>query len=183
MRKVIPEVRLVFAVRDPVARMRSHYRHEVLRSRERRPFVEAAGDVEAQYVTKSLYGSALSAYLEVFDRDQMLVFQMEDLDAEVGVWEAILSHIGVEQQPMSRERFNESSRKRQFTPLYLWMWERGLGRASGSLPGPMRKLAKAVMTRDPEQGTELLASAEQAPSSEVVDLIGRDQELFRSLTL
>lgn len=41
MSALVPDVRLVYLVREPVARLRSHYLHEYQRSRERRPLLEA----------------------------------------------------------------------------------------------------------------------------------------------
>lgn len=65
---LIPEVRLLYALRHPVERMRSHYRHQVLRARELRDFGAAVQDPESDYVRRSLYGRVLEIYLRHFSQ-------------------------------------------------------------------------------------------------------------------
>ena len=50
MHESIPDARLIYLVRHPVERARSHYRHEVQRGRETRPFRVAIGDTPCRPV-------------------------------------------------------------------------------------------------------------------------------------
>jgi Sulfotransferase domain len=75
---VVPGVRLVFVVRDPVARMRSHYQHEVAALRERRPIEQALREDPA-YLDRSRYGVQVERYLAHFPREQLLILRAEDL--------------------------------------------------------------------------------------------------------
>src|ERR1700722_11324857 len=68
MAQVIPEARLVYVVRDPIARMRSMYMHQVSAGRERRRAEEAL--LDDRYLGPSLYGFQPAAFLEYFSSSQ-----------------------------------------------------------------------------------------------------------------
>jgi hypothetical protein len=75
MAQLIPAARLVYLVRDPVARMQSMYMHQVSVGRERRrPEVALRDD---RYLGPSRYGFQLAAFLDHFDRSQVLVIASE----------------------------------------------------------------------------------------------------------
>jgi hypothetical protein len=75
--QVIPEARLVYVVRDPIARMRSMYMHQVSAGRERRR--PEAALLDDRYLGPSQYGFQLAGFLEHFDRSQVLVIASEVL--------------------------------------------------------------------------------------------------------
>jgi hypothetical protein len=77
MAQVIPEARLVYVVRDPIARMRSMYMHQVSAGRERRR--PEAALLDDRYLGPSQYGFQLAGFLEHFDRSQVLVIASEVL--------------------------------------------------------------------------------------------------------
>jgi hypothetical protein len=82
IRGVVPEARLVYVVRDPVARMVSHYVHEVAGGREQRPAADAlapASPEQSDYVAFSSYALQLERYLACFDESQVLVLSSEAL--------------------------------------------------------------------------------------------------------
>jgi hypothetical protein len=71
MAQVVPEARLVYVVRDPIARMQAIYMHQVSAGRERRRAEVAL--LDDRYLGPSLYGFQLAAFLDHFDRSQVLV--------------------------------------------------------------------------------------------------------------
>jgi hypothetical protein len=77
MAQVIPQARLVYVVRDPIARMQSMYMHQVSAGRERRRAEVAL--LDDRYLGPSLYGFQLAAFLDHFDRGQVLVIASEAL--------------------------------------------------------------------------------------------------------
>ena len=81
MRKVVPDIKLVYVLRDPIQRMRSHYLHQLSVGFERRPLRDALIS-DIQYLSLSQYSLQLDQYLEYFDRSQLLVLRAEDLAAE-----------------------------------------------------------------------------------------------------
>ncbi len=89
-----PDVRLIFLVRHPLDRLRSHYRHEVQRGREKRPLSEAVSDSDNEYVRRSCYYSTLSPYISRFTEDQIKVVTTETLiDPDSTGWQSILSYL------------------------------------------------------------------------------------------
>jgi hypothetical protein len=95
MAQLVPEARLVYVVRDPIARMQSMYMHQVSAGRERRrPEVALLDD---RYLGPSLYGFQLAAFLDHFDRSQVLVIASEVLrDRPREALSAVFDHLTVD---------------------------------------------------------------------------------------
>ncbi|HEX6283884.1 MAG TPA: sulfotransferase domain-containing protein, partial [Pyrinomonadaceae bacterium] len=74
----IPDVRLVYIVRDPIARIRSHYQTRSAEGTERLPF-DVAVFRNPIYLNYSRYALQIERYLEYFPREQMMVITAEDL--------------------------------------------------------------------------------------------------------
>lgn len=74
----LPDVRLVYAVRDPVARIRSHYQTRLAEGSEKAAFADAVFD-NPIYLDYSRYALQIEQYLEHFPREQLLVITSEDL--------------------------------------------------------------------------------------------------------
>ena len=80
IKKVIPSVRLIYLVRDPVARIVSHYMHRRDEGKENRSLDEALSQFEGnQYIDCSRYHMQLQRYLEHFPQSQILVVSAEDM--------------------------------------------------------------------------------------------------------
>jgi Sulfotransferase domain len=99
MAALVPDVRLVYVVRDPVDRIRSHYLHDLARGRERRPLAEAVPGNE-HYLAPSRYAVQVQQYLDHFASDQLLVVRSEDLRADRGATMArVHAFVGVTPRP------------------------------------------------------------------------------------
>jgi hypothetical protein len=95
MAQVVPQARLVYVVRDPIARMQSMYMHQVSAGRERRPAVLAL--LDDRYLGPSRYGFQLAAFLDHFDRSQVLVIANEVLrDRPREALSAVFDHLAVD---------------------------------------------------------------------------------------
>jgi len=117
---VVPRVRLIALLRNPIDRAYSHYQHEVALGREPLPFDEAL-DVEAErmrgevermtadpsyfshewwdhtYLARGRYAEQLERWYAVFPRDQLLVVSSADLDERPGeTYAEILAFVGAE---------------------------------------------------------------------------------------
>lgn len=79
--RTLPDVRLVYVLRHPIDRMRSHWLHQVADGRTRRSVNEALR-VSDDHLLCSSYGMQLAAYLEHFDREQILLVRSEDLRSD-----------------------------------------------------------------------------------------------------
>lgn len=182
MFRTVPTARLIYALRHPVDRMRSHYRHRVLRARENRPFSDAISEPDNRYVRCSCYGRVLRDYLMHFPREHLLAYRLDALDSDNGqTWSQILEHIGAAQAYMPLDRHNETTAKVQFTPVLRWLWERDMIPTS-RLPEPIQRVGRKLLTK-PHRGQEsLLASASEPVSKSVLDTLRRDQELVLDVT-
>jgi hypothetical protein len=81
MARVVPEARLIYVMRDPVARMRSHWVHAVDSGTEHHPL----GDTllgNPYFRECSSYGMQLERYLEHFPRERVLLLTAEELQAD-----------------------------------------------------------------------------------------------------
>ena len=77
--KHIPDVRLIFCVREPVERAVSNYIHMWSMGHERRPIDEALLDLGSSYLQRSRYAHQLAPFRAAFGEDQILVIRQEDL--------------------------------------------------------------------------------------------------------
>ena len=76
--ELLPEVKLIYLVRDPLRRLESHYRHRLVTGKEwRRP--EAAIARDPSYLAAGLYGAQLAEYRKHFRPDQILILNSERL--------------------------------------------------------------------------------------------------------
>lgn len=82
MARIVPEARLVYAVRDPIERAVSQYLHHRADGAERRPIEEALLDPASQYLARSMYYARLEPYLTRFPRDRLLICAQENLLAD-----------------------------------------------------------------------------------------------------
>jgi hypothetical protein len=95
MAQVVPDARLIYVVRDPVARMQSMYMHQVSAGRERRRAEVAL--LDERYLGPSRYGFQLAAFLDHFDRSQILVIASEVLRGSPReALSAVYDHLGVD---------------------------------------------------------------------------------------
>jgi Sulfotransferase domain len=95
MAQLIPAARLVYVVRDPIDRMRSMYMHQVSAGRERRRAEQAL--LDDRYLGPSRYGFQLAAFLDHFERGQVLVIASEVLrDRPREALTAVFHHLAVD---------------------------------------------------------------------------------------
>lgn len=144
--EVLPDAKLVFLARHPIERLRSHYRHEVQRGRERQPFITAVRQPGNTYIGSSRYYACLAPYFEQFSRKQVCFVRFEELLDGVG-WDAVLAHLGLPARPAPDAAYNISVEKRRYTPALRRLWEMGGLKWTARLPRSVRSLGKALFTR------------------------------------
>jgi hypothetical protein len=160
--ETLPWARLIFVARHPIDRLRSHYRHQVRRGRERRPLSAALEQPNNEYIRYSMYDKCLQPYFALFPKEQIRVVRFEDLiDREASGWEAVLSHLGLVSRPCPPVAYNTSSKKTQFTRPMLWTWERGLLRRVDAVPHVVRAIGKRILIRRTGSGAHFLTESDQ----------------------
>jgi len=121
MASVVPDAKLVYVVRDPLHRIRSHYIHNCAHRGERRS-IDAAVRANPDFLDFSRYAYQLGLFLEHFDRQQILIVSSEQLRHERDVvLRRIFEFIGVASDADIQnidEEFNRGRDKRR-TPLFL----------------------------------------------------------------
>jgi len=126
MHALVPDVRLVYVVRDPIERMISHYVGSRASGREDRPFAEAVTPPRNNYVHTSQYFRQLSPYREHFDDEQIRIYALEAFAAEpAAVLRDLHRFIGVDptvaDEQLRQGQFNASHRKRRRGGWYQWL--------------------------------------------------------------
>ncbi|HEX4822025.1 MAG TPA: sulfotransferase domain-containing protein [Acidimicrobiales bacterium] len=130
-----PEVRLIYCMREPLARIRAGYIHSVAAGTESRP-IDVAVMEDLRLLTPSLYALQLERYLAVFPRERILCLQHEAMrrDPE-GALDETLRFLGLDAswRPDTFDRVNVSSEKRAprgwwrrlggltFRPQFSWL--------------------------------------------------------------
>lgn len=85
IRSVVPDVKLIYLVRDPVARVVSDYMHQYAHAQERRPLAAVVADPafgRSDYVSRGRYAYQLEQYLAQFPMEQILVLDQADLQRD-----------------------------------------------------------------------------------------------------
>ncbi|MEO1064393.1 MAG: sulfotransferase domain-containing protein [Actinomycetota bacterium] len=151
MRAALPDVRLVYVVREPIARMRSMYRHQVDRGEETLPFAEAI-QRRPEYVEWSRYGHQASRYLDHFDADRLLIVSSIDLrDRAQETMGTVFDFLEV--QPMASERFSVPHHAAEGKFAFSSRWEavRRTARSAGvseRVPTRWKQRARAAVGRN-----------------------------------
>ena len=109
MAQVVPQARLVYVVRDPIARMQSMYMHQVSAGRERRRAEVAL--LDDRYLGPSRYGFQLAAFLDHFDRSQVLVIASEELrERPREALSAVFTHLAVDPAAVDLDKRRQDHR-------------------------------------------------------------------------
>ena len=97
MHATLPDARLVYLVREPLARALSQWRHHVADGDETRPAGAALLDEGSQYVARSRFYERLAPFLRCFGPERVLVVVQERLRSDPrGTLARVLEHVGLE---------------------------------------------------------------------------------------
>jgi hypothetical protein len=114
---VIPDARLIYVIRQPIERMRSHYLHHVAAGEEHDP-IEKALRPGSEYVDTSRYAMQIARYLEHFRRDQLLIVTSEDLRGDrIATLRRVYEFLGIDEDwvsPTIQRQFYRTAERRTF---------------------------------------------------------------------
>jgi hypothetical protein len=153
MSSVLPDVRIVYVVRDPIDRMRSHYLHDVAAGVEHLPIHEALL-TRPKYVEASSYGLQLAQYLECFDRDRIHVLSSESLrDRPSDTLSALFRFLEVRPEwvPTSEYALHTTLEKTEPIPAVRRLRGSALARVAATLPRDLRTRVRRTVPRRPVQ--------------------------------
>src|SRR5688500_5667340 len=78
IQRALPSVRMIYVIRHPIERIRSHYRHRLVQGTEWRS-PDAAIREDPAYLAASCYGHQLDRYRRHFPAEQILTLRLPDL--------------------------------------------------------------------------------------------------------
>ncbi len=163
---LLPGVRLIAILRNPVERAYSHYQHEVALGREPLTFQDALaaeqerlhGELERMvseptyfsrawwdhtYVGRGLYAQQLERWLAVFSRDQLLVLTTDELaERSADAYARVLAFLGAPEHSLD-------DYPRVFDRDYPPMAEETRARLAEAFAEPNRRLAE-LLEADPD---------------------------------
>ena len=160
---VVPDARLIYLVREPFARLESHYRWRRSTGHEWRPPQEAFL-ADRSYVAASLYGLQLAEWLRVFPSDRLLVLSAERLSTDPkAVLGRVCRHLDVEFDPRRPFRAERAAHRRRMADAPRQgprgPASRPLGRTTGlggyDLPDGLRDEIAALFEEDRRLLTEI----------------------------
>jgi hypothetical protein len=179
--QVCPGAPAIFIVRDRADRMRSHYRHQVQRGRERRPFAVATRDVDSDYVRHSCYADCVEPFARHLGRS----LHVEHFDAIFSPphegWHRILEVLQVTDSPPALTHRNRSAGKAAFTRGARLLWELGLLQHARRVPAPLRRLLRPLALHQSASYHRLTESSSAALPSEIQQRLEDDELALRRL--
>jgi len=82
MAGLIPDARLIYAVRDPIDRLLSHFLHNAGGGYEARSLEEVVADERSAYFDRGRYAFQLEPYLEAFGAERIEIVSSEELRSD-----------------------------------------------------------------------------------------------------
>jgi hypothetical protein len=125
MKDLIPQAKLIYLVRDPVARALSQYQHHISFENERRPLADALDpcDPFGRYTGPSFYAAQLDRYLQHFPLERILVIDQADLLANRrAALRQIFGFLAVDESfdsPVFDTETNTSEELRAYSPFVV----------------------------------------------------------------
>src|SRR5262245_24982202 len=93
---VLPKVKIIYLVRNPIDRVLSHYLHDVANGREQCP-LHIALQRDDRYLAPSRYATQVEQYLRVVSSDRLLLLKSDDLlTRRAATVHRVLEFIGVD---------------------------------------------------------------------------------------
>ena len=95
--KVVPNIKLILSMRNPIDRAYSQYMMEIRVDNEHLPFKKALIEHEnyKQYIGRGLYIRIINNFLKYFNRNQLLLLDFEDIK-ERPVYDKIWDFLGID---------------------------------------------------------------------------------------
>ena len=188
---LVPDVKLIFLVRDPIQRAESHYYHRYFKRTEYRSIDDVFADddiLDDALIVASKYGMQLEQYLAYFPLSQTMIVDSLDLrDARTSTLRSMFSFLEVDAD-FSSKAFGRQIKDRNKTVRL----SRTAARLHGSAPAQLGRRAIPASVREPLYATarRVLSptrtdtSARLSPEmrEQVAGYFAEDVALLRELT-
>lgn len=185
--ELLPDVRLIYAVRDPVERLLAHYVEWMSLGLERRTLEQVTSGLDDPgnaYVAASRYAAQLDQYRRWFASSQMLVIDQHELrERRAATMARAFDFLGVDpsfSSPEFARVLNPRAGKWRLNAAGWWVVRRGgadLVRRVEALPGPLRAAGLRLVAR-PVEPPELRPETRAA----LAETLRPDAERLRAMT-
>lgn len=172
---VIPHAHVVYLVREPHRRLRSHYRHEVKQGRIADPMANALAAPANPFVAESRYWASIQPFVDRFPRSRLIIVVAEQLFADDSMaWNAMLHALGLSASARPDGHHNATDARPTFTPRRRWMRRLAATGAGRVLPPFCREqLRRRVLQGD--RSTRALLDSADDPIPAAVSAILREE--------
>jgi Sulfotransferase domain len=138
MHSVVGDAKLIYLIRDPLARIAAHWVHNYAKRREKGSLAETLAHPNTSYVARSMYAMQLEQYLRFYPKQRVLVFQQSDLrhDREKTL-RTTFEFLGVDPDfthPRFEQERHQTARKTRATRLAMRLEKLGRSRRGRLLP-------------------------------------------------
>jgi sulfotransferase family protein len=155
IKRLIPDARFIYMVRDPIARTVSHYQDAYAIGKQRQPLAaaidEALADPCSPLISHSRYATQLELYLEHFDACRIIVIDQAELLAKRrSTLAKIFAFLGVQESFDTPAFDNElyRSEDRHVYPASYWRFiERIVSPATRRVPASLRRSLRRTVER------------------------------------
>ena len=126
---LLPEMKLIYILRDPIKRIISQYIHERERGKEDRTLADAlVNQRNNEYIQRSMYYQQIAQYLNYFDPSNLLIITMESLSSNCRqTMRQVFQFLGVNADFYSQkfiEKQHTSDKKKGKTPIGHFLEQR-----------------------------------------------------------
>jgi Sulfotransferase domain len=138
MRSVVPDAKLIYMVRDPLARIAAHWVHNYAKRREKGSLSATLAHPNTSYVERSKYAMQLERFLAHYPRERVLVIQQSELRHQrADTLRKLFEFAGVDPEfhhPRFEQERHQTSRKTRATRLAMRLERLGRSRRGRLLP-------------------------------------------------
>jgi hypothetical protein len=184
IKATVPEVRLVYCVRDPIERIESQYRHAVAMGGSA-PLDQVA--LTEEYLGPSCYGRQLARYLEVFPAERVLVIDAAELRAnQTATLARLFDHIGVDPEfrdsSFEQEHYVSAERRTVRGPIMNVARSRFVRPLTDRVPSHLKlRLGRSVVASRTVSASEVRSRVDEKVRAELHERLAGDVAMFRSL--
>lgn len=184
MAAVVPGARLIYLVRDPIARITAHWVHNYAKRREKGGLRETLLHPNTSYVSRSRYHMQLQRFLEHFPEEQVLVLDNQDLrDERMATLRRVFEFAGVDpsfEHPKFEHVRHSTSRKKRATRLGMRVQRASRSRVGRRVP---RKAWLAMDVALPlSKPIDKPTNVAEALGDEVLEVLHEDADRLRAQT-
>ncbi|MFP4576017.1 MAG: sulfotransferase family protein [Coleofasciculus sp.] len=186
MHSIVPNVKIVYILRDPIKRIISHYMHWYGAGLENRSLSDALRKIESsRYTRRCLYYMQLDQYLNYFPKSNIFIMTTEDLyNKPQKNMQKLFTFLEVDNLFFNKSfsrLHHQSSKKRRKNALGKYLEKSPIGETIDHLPRPIREKAKTLLYFPFSQKVQR-PTLDKTLEAELIDYLRPDINRLRDYT-